>query len=129
MTPSMSIDYITEEEYDSFKAGDTPTEFGSFDAFEETLAYDFTGTWYDAELGEAFRITEDGAYVYIPFLDMYGDELYEWELVDRSDKGLCPELDIYFGGRDVPPLAYYVGGTGDTYFWCNLQEQIFYKQD
>ena len=101
---------------------------GGFDDFNETMNQDFTGTWYDPEMGEAIRLTSQGAYVYIPYLDLYGDELYEWELIDRSAKGLCPELAIYFNGRDVGPLAYYVAGIRDNYFWCNAQSQIFYRQ-
>lgn len=126
-----AADAISAEEYAAFtKTADAVDAegFGSFDDFAQTMNQDFTGTWYDPEMGEAIRLTTEGAYVYIPFLDLYGDELYEWELIDRSAKGLCPELAIYFNGRDVGPLAYYVAGIRDNYFWCNAQAQIFYKQ-
>ena len=42
--------------------------FGSFDDFAQTMNQDFIGTWYDPEMGEAIRLTTEGAYVYIPFL-------------------------------------------------------------
>ena len=61
-------------------------------------------------------------------LDEYGDIPYEWELIDRSDRKLCPELAIYISGRGAGPLAYYVGGFREDYFWCNSQMQIFYRQ-
>lgn len=105
----------------------TQGETSTFDDFGTTMEGDFTGIWYDPEMGEAIWITEDGAYVYIPFLELYGDELYEWELIDRSERGLCPELAIYYGGRDVGPLAYYVGGIREEYFWCVSQGQVFYR--
>lgn len=120
---------ITAEEYSHFQGEGTVEEFGTFDDFAQTLAYDFTGTWYDPELGEAFRITEDGAYVYIPYLDLYGEECYEWELIDRSADGLCPEIAIYYHGRYTGALVYYVAGARETYFWCNVQSQIFYRQE
>ncbi len=123
-----AADAISEEEYETFTKTAEAVDAGGFDDFNETLNQDFTGTWYDPEMGEAIRLTSQGAYVYIPYLDLYGDELYEWELIDRSAKGLCPELAIYFNGRDVGPLAYYVAGIRDNYFWCNAQSQIFYRQ-
>ena len=119
---------ITAQEYETFTQTADAVDVGGFDDFSQTMNQDFTGTWYDPEMKEAFRLTSQGAYVYIPYLDLYGDELYEWELVDRSAQGLCPELDIYINGRDSGPLAYYVAGYRDGYFWCNLQNQIFYKQ-
>ena len=123
-----AADAIIEGEYETFTKTADAVDAGGFDDFNETLDQDFTGTWYDPEMGEAIRLTSQGAYVYIPYLDLYGDELYEWELIDRSEKGLCPELAIYFNGRDVGPLAYYVAGIRDNYFWCNAQSQIFYRQ-
>ena len=123
-----AADAISAEEYAAFIKTAEAVDAGGFDDFNETLNQDFTGTWYDPEMGEAIRLTSQGAYVYIPYLDLYGDELYEWELIDRSAKGLCPELAIYFNGRDVGPLAYYVAGIRDNYFWCNAQSQIFYRQ-
>ncbi len=112
---------------DGFVPPATQGETSTFDDFGTTMEGDFTGIWYDPDMGEAIWITEDGAYVYIPFLELYGDELYEWELIDRSEKGLCPELAIYYGGRSVGPLAYYVGGIREEYFWCVSQGQVFYR--
>lgn len=112
---------------DDFVPPATQGETSTFDDFSATMEGDFTGIWYDPDMGEAIWITEDGAYVYIPFLELYGDELYEWELIDRSERGLCPELAIYYGGRDVGPLAYYVGGIREEYFWCVSQGQVFYR--
>ncbi len=119
---------ITAQEYETFTQTADAVDASGFDDFNQTMNQDFTGTWYDPEMKEAFRLTSQGAYVYIPYLDLYGDELYEWELIDRSAKGLCPELAIYINGRDSGPLAYYVAGYRDGYFWCNAQSQIFYKQ-
>ena len=119
---------ITAQEYDTFTKTADAVDASGFDDFDQTMNHDFTGTWYDPEMKEAFRLTSQGAYVYIPYLDLYGDELYEWELIDRSAKGLCPELAIYINGRNSGPLAYYVAGYRDGYFWCNAQSQIFYKQ-
>ena len=119
---------IPAQEYETFTQTADAVDASGFDDFNQTMNQDFTGTWYDPEMKEAFRLTSQGAYVYIPYLDLYGDELYEWELIDRSAKGLCPELAIYINGRDSGPLAYYVAGYRDGYFWCNAQSQIFYKQ-
>lgn len=119
---------ITAQEYETFTQTADAVDASGFDDFNQTMNQDFTGTWYDPEMKEAFRLTSQGAYVYIPYFDLYGDELYEWELIDRSAKGLCPELAIYINGRDSGPLAYYVAGYRDGYFWCNAQSQIFYKQ-
>ena len=124
-------DTISPEEYASFSATSDAIDakdFDTFDDFADTMKQNFIGTWYDPELGEAIRLTEEGAYVYIPYLDEYGDTLYEWELIDRSDRNLCPQLSIYILGRDAGPLAYYVAGFRDDYFWCNSQMQIFYRQ-
>ena len=128
VTENEVTEKITEQEYDTFTKTADAVDASGFDDFNQTMDQDFTGTWYDPEMKEAFRLTSQGAYVYIPYLDLYGDELYEWELIDRSAKGLCPELAIYINGRDSGPLAYYVAGYRDGYFWCNAQSQIFYKQ-
>ncbi len=114
---------------DDFVPPATQGETSTFDDFSTTMEGDFTGIWYDPDMGEAIWLTDDGAYVYIPFLELFGDELYEWELIDRSERGLCPELAIYYGGRDVGPLAYYVGGISEEYFWCVSQGQVFYRVD
>lgn len=120
---------ITEEEYNSFSKTCEATDASGFDDFEETLNQDYTGTWYDPVMGEAIRLCEEGAYVYIPYLNEYGDTLYEWEVIDRAKRGLCPELAIYFNGRGAGPLAYYVAGYREGYFYGNSQGFIFYKQD
>lgn len=120
---------ITEEEYNSFSKTCEATDASGFDDFEETLNQDYTGTWYDPVMGEAIRLCEEGAYVYIPYLNEYGDTLYEWEVIDRAKRGLCPELAIYINGRGAGPLAYYVAGYREGYFYGNLQGFIFYKQD
>lgn len=122
---------ITEDDYLSFyQTADASDVIGKykFDKFSDIMTSDITGTWYEPELGEAIRICEDGAYVFIPYLDYYGDTKYEWELIDRSDKGLCPMLAIYCNGTDSGPLAYYIEGVSDDYFWCNIQDQVFYRQ-
>ncbi len=120
---------ITKEEFDSFTATCEVTDNYGFDDFDSILAQDYLGTWFDPEMGESFRLTTEGAYVYIPYLDMYGDELYEWEIIDRSEKGLCPELAIYNNGPDCGLLAYYIAGYRDGYFFGNIQGFVFYKQD
>ena len=120
---------ITEEEYNSFSKTCEATDASGFDDFEKTLNQDYTGTWYDPVMGEAIRLCEEGAYVYIPYLNEYGDTLYEWEVIDRAKRGLCPELAIYINGRGAGPLAYYVAGYREGYFYGNSQGFIFYKQD
>lgn len=120
---------ITEEQYRAFKKTEEVQRQNVFDDFQETMHKNFLGTWYETETGEALRLTEEGAYVYIPYLDKYGDELYEWELIDRSEKGLCPELIIYYNGKENGGgLAYYIAGCADTYFWCNAQDYVFFRQ-
>lgn len=120
---------ITYDEYASFRKTMEPVEAKGFDDFKKTLHQDYIGTWYDPESGEALRLLPDKAFVYISYLDMYGDEAYEWEIIDRSDKGLCPELAIYYGGRGTPPLAYYIAGYREGYFYGSVQGYVFYKQD
>lgn len=122
---------ISLEEYESFSAVTDANDakgYNKFDDFADVLNQDFIGTWYNPELGEAIRLTDECAYVYIPYLDEYGDTPYEWELIDRSDKKLCPELAIYISGKGAGPLAYYVAGFREEYFWCNSQMQIFHRQ-
>lgn len=120
---------ITEEEYNTFSKTCEAADASGFDDFEETLNQDYLGTWYDPEMGDAIRLYEDGAYVYIPYLNEYGDVFYEWEVMDRSARGLCPELAIYINGRDAGPLAYYVAGYRDGYFYGSVQSFVFYKQE
>ena len=124
-------DNISLEEYESFRVTTDAKDaegYDKFDDFADVLNQNFIGTWYDPEVGEAIRLTDEWAYVYIPFLDEYGDTPYEWEIIDRSDRNLCPELAIYISGKDAGPLAYYVAGFREDYFWCNSQMQIFYRQ-
>ncbi len=128
---NLSGDNISLQEYELFSITADAKDakgYDKFDDFDEVMNQDFIGTWYDPELGEAIRLTDEWAYVYIPYLDEYGDTPYEWELIDRSDRHLCPELAIYILGKDAGPLAYYVAGCRDDYFWCNSQMQLFYRQ-
>lgn len=103
-------------------------QYNVYDRADDILRQDFTGTWYDPEAEEAIRLTSEGAYVYISNLEKYGDILYEWELIDRSKQGLCPELAIYMNGKLAGPLAYYVTEFGGDYFRCDGQGQTFYRQ-
>lgn len=94
------------------------------------------GTWYYHPSGEGdstqydviLQFDGDDAIVYYPSVDFYGDTRYEWDIIDRSERGLCPELAIYWNGRDWGPLAWYILGLSDAgdYFWCN--GEVFYKQ-
>ena len=120
---------ITAEEYATFKKTcEGPESTNVMQDIHELMKKDYTGTWYDPEYGEAIRLTDDGAYVYIPYLERYGDQKYEWELIDRSAQGACPHLAIYFNGRESGPLSYYVAGYGDGYFYGKSQGYVFYKQ-
>lgn len=126
---SDSFGPITKEEYDTFKKTCNDTiNTNKMQDIKELMKKDYTGTWYDPENGEAIRLSSEGAYVYIPYLDCYGDTLYQWELVDRSAQGACPMLQIYLWGPDTPGLAYYVAGYNEKYFYGKLQGYIFYKQ-
>lgn len=94
------------------------------------------GIWYHHPKSEgenkrydvALKFDGDNAVVYYPSQDFYGDVCYEWDVIDRSDRGLCPELDIYFRGTKDAPLVWYILGISDDkeYFWCN--GEVFYKQ-
>lgn len=126
---SDSFGPITKEEYDTFKKTCNDTiDTNKMQDIKALMTKDYTGTWYDPENGEAIRLSSEGAYVYIPYLDYYGDTLYQWELVDRSAQGACPMLQIYLWGPDTPGLAYYVAGYNEKYFYGKLQGYIFYKQ-
>lgn len=122
---------ITDEEFARFgvTVPDAAAKARGFRDFQETMNSSFLGTWYDPEAGEALRITEDGAYVYIPYLGCWAERLCRWELVDRSEQGKCPRLSIYCFGEDSGPLTYYVAGNTGEYFWCVSQGQLFYRQD
>lgn len=122
---------ITQSEFEHFvvtvkEAHENAVGFRDFD---ETMHSSFLGTWYDPELGEAIRLTEEAAYVYIPYLDCYGDIACPWELIDRSEEGKCPKLSIYCFGKDGPALVYYVAGNTGDFFWCVSQGQLFYRQE
>lgn len=129
--PASDSDCITQSEYESFHVTveDADEHAVGFRDFEETMHSSFLGTWFDPELKEAFRLTEDSAYVYIPYLDCYGDTACPWELIDRSEEGKCPKLSIHCFGEDGPALVYYVAGNTGDYFWCVSQGQLFYRQD
>ena len=88
---------------------------------------DYYGTWFSPSDKVAIRLASDGAYVYYPLLDCYGDQLCSWEIIDRSDRGLCPMMEIHCFG-DNPGLAYYIAGKGDGYFYGNSQGFVFYRQ-
>lgn len=95
------------------------------------------GTWYhhpksegeDKRYDVALQFDGDDAIVYYPAVDFYGDVCYEWEVIDRSDAGLCPELAIYFRETKDAPLAWYILGISEErdYFWCN--GEVFYRQE
>lgn len=120
---------ITTEEYNSFKKTcDDTVDTNKMQDIAALMTKDYTGTWYDPSNGEAIRLSSEGAYVYIPYLDMYGDTLYQWKLVDRSAKGACPMLEIKCWGPDTGGLAYYVAGYNENYFYGKLQGYVFYKQ-
>lgn len=124
-----SAPVITQEEYESFGVTVQGAEKKAkgFRDFAETMNSNFIGTWYDPELGEAIRLTETEAFVYIPYLDLYGDTGYPWQLVDRSGEGKCPKLSIDCFDNGAR-LAYYVAGNTGEYFWCVSQGQLFYRQ-
>lgn len=125
-------DPITAEQFKNFKIPEKLSEQGIFnerDDEDSILAGNYLGTWYDETGQESFRLTEDAAYVYIPYLDKYGDEPYKWEIVtDHSDVHDGVELDIYFSGPDIAPLVYYIDGYRGDYFWSILQADVFYRQ-
>ena len=94
----------------------------------------FYGLWYDPNMDETLYITANGAEVYIPYLDEYGitddfGSAFQYELIDRTARGKCPELAIYINGPDKGPLAYYIGGITDNLFWTYDKSQIFYRQE
>lgn len=123
---------LTEEEVDTFGItayAEAAEGFNYFDDFAETIGKDLTGTWYDPDRNTAIRLLPDGtSYLYYPDLDFYGDVPYKWEYIDRSERGLCPELIIDIFGYEGTGLAYYIAGVRDNYFWCCSQMVVFYKQ-
>lgn len=94
------------------------------------------GVWYHhpKDVGESteynvvLQFDGDKAAVYYPAVDFYGDAYYEWDIVDRSSRGLCPELAIYWRGTKEGELAWYILGISEKrdYFWCN--GEVFYRQ-
>lgn len=94
------------------------------------------GIWYyhpkDAGDSEEYDVVlqfdGDKAVVYYPAVEFYGDTYYKWDVVDRSNRGLCPELAIYWRGTKEGELAWYILGISEErdYFWCN--GEVFYKQ-
>lgn len=127
---------ISAEEFASFKVkadASSIADFNVFDDFSETMEKNFVGTWYcaDPNWNWAIRIEEDGTcYIYEGSLDYSYEKPYHWKLIDRSDRGLCPELGIYYGEPDGEPdeFVFYVAGCTDDYFWCNAQQMIMYRQ-
>ena len=106
--------------------------FDVFDDYAETMEKNFIGTWYCPSWGMAFRIQEDGAYIYTLESENIGfcnQEPYVWELTDRSQQGLCPRLSFYYDDSKAGDMfTCYVAGCTDDYFWCNLQEMVWYRQ-
>ena len=94
------------------------------------------GIWYHhpKDMGDSkecdvvLQFDGEDAIVYYPAVDFYGEARYEWDVVDRSDRGLCSELAIYWRGTHDGELAWYILGISDAedYFWCN--GEVFYKQ-
>lgn len=94
------------------------------------------GIWYchpgdvgdNKEYDVVLQFEGDEAVVYYPAVGFYGDARYEWDVIDRSDRGLSPELAIYWNGTKEGELAWYILGISDErdYFWCN--GEVFYRQ-
>ena len=126
---------ITDSEYASFQITADASSVEGFDVFDdyaETMEKNFIGTWYCPSWGMAFRIQEDGAYIYTLESENIGfcnQEPYVWELTDRSQQGLCPRLSFYYDDSKAGDMfTCYVAGCTDDYFWCNLQEMVWYRQ-
>lgn len=129
---------ITEEEFNSFEVTlegkdvdiSKPKDYSAVtqDQFDKTTWYSLEATWYSPEANAAIRLYPEGAFVYYPDISEIGDVLYDWELIDRSNRGKCPELAIYTLGRDAGPLAFYVSRITDDYFYCIQQDYTFYRQ-
>ena len=124
---------ITDSEYASFQITADASSVEGFDVFDdyaETMEKNFIGTWYCPSWGMAFRIQEDGAYIYTLESENIGfcnQEPYVWELTDRSQQGLCPRLSFYYDDSKAGDMfTCYVAGCTDDYFWCNLQEMVWY---
>lgn len=124
--PGRIGEFTADADVSGIAGFETWGDFG--DVTEENLY----GVWYCPEdgvsPGTVLILSADGARVYSPLLDRYGDRLYAWEVTDRSASGLCPALKIYFHGTDTGPLTYYIAGLEPEYFWCNSQQTIFYRQ-
>lgn len=124
--PGRIGEFTADADVSGIAGFETWGDFG--DVTEENLY----AVWYCPEdgvsPGTVLILSADGARVYSPLLDRYGDRLYAWEVTDRSASGLCPALKIYFHGTDTGPLTYYIAGLEPEYFWCNSQQTIFYRQ-
>jgi hypothetical protein len=85
------------------------------------------GTWKDPNSGETLRFDGETCFCDLPWMGEDNDPAVgcSWTITDRSAAGCCPRLDIQIGETDV---AYYVSGVSGGCFWCNTQQQIFYKQ-
>lgn len=112
----------------------TDADTSSVDGFDKNGDYsavtkeNLQGTWFCERDNIAFYFDGDDAYVFYPLLDLYGNTRYEWEVEDRSSRGLCPALYVYFNGSTNGPLAYYISGVEKDFFWSNTDMSIFYKQ-
>ena len=124
--PAQISEFLTEADTSVAAA------FDSWGDFSRVTEENLCGVWYcPAEGGDSETVlilSEEGARVYYPLLDCYGDRLYPWQVKDRSASGLCPALEIYFNGEDKGPLTYYIAGLELEFFWCNSQQTIFYRQ-
>ncbi|SDB40673.1 hypothetical protein SAMN02910298_02001 [Pseudobutyrivibrio sp. YE44] len=120
---------ITAEEFATFKKTcEGPKNTNKFMNFADLMKRDYTGTWYSPEDNCAMRLTAEGAYLYYPLLDYYGDTLYTWDVTDRSANGLCPMLVVHTFGADQPGITYYIAGATDNYFYGSIQGYVFYRQ-
>lgn len=128
ITDSNSQPPITAEEFATFKTNpDIQIESG-FDDFNDILTQDYLGTWYNPVWNEAIRLTENGAYVYNPNDTSYSDTLYSYQIIDRSDRGLCPELLIEGDNEYFYGVAYYIARSTQGCFYGRDGYFIFYKQ-
>ena len=111
-------------------AGPTPEEIRSRWAlrgdYAAITAEALQGTWYDADSGERLTFSGTQCRCDLPWMgaDNDPDAGRAWEIVDRSDRGLCPMLALHADGSTV---AYYVSGVTEDCFWCNTQQQLFLR--
>ncbi|MDO4294225.1 MAG: alpha/beta hydrolase [Eubacteriales bacterium] len=125
---------VTDEVLGAVRADADTSAVAGFDRWgdwDEISRESLCGVWYEPPVSGSevvLSLSEDKAYVYFPALELDGTQPYDWEVEDRSASGLCPALKIYVNGALGGPLAWYVAGIGDGYFWCNAQQEIFYRQ-